>query len=519
MKHNVAFATVACLVLTLLLGGAAPANTAWAQETDPQGDAAALAVASTAFTFQGRLMKSGTAVDGVTCTFTFDLHAAASEGSSLETVSPTAPVSDGYFTAEVDYGVATFNGEARWLEVSVQCPGDAGPVPLSDKRIPLNPAPYALSLRPGATIDAASGNALNVKTAATSGAALDATSSATSGNAAAVYGKSSSTSGAGLSGYNSPGGFGVYGSAPSGTALYGTSTSGYGVEGNSSSSYGVYGVSDTSFGVRGFSTSLYGVNGIGGAVSVWAGHPASGVWGDSSAGYGVHGTSDSDAGVLGRSDTGAGVWGQSASGAGVYGTSPTTGTVGIASSGAGVTFGLFGESNSSSGYGVYSEGNAHVEGDLTWKAKTSYVAIPVSAFIPEMWADGYLVEYDNNGDYLKNQSSGYEWYTAPVQLPHGAVITELRVGYRDGSDHEAWTYLRRRSMTAPATGAKQTLASVNSSGAYGSTVEGVRTDATVDYATIDNASYTYFLEVNLPPIGEVFHVFGVVIEYTITEPY
>ena len=174
-------------------------------------------------------MKNGAAVDGVTCTFTFDLHAAAAGGSSLETVSPTAPVSDGYFTVEVDYGVATFKGEARWLEVSVRCPGDASAVPLSDKRIPLNPAPYALSLRPGSSIEATNTHALSVKTAATSGAALDATASAETGSAAAVYGTSCSCGGAGLSGINTASGYGVYGSSNSGYGVYGISDASYGV--------------------------------------------------------------------------------------------------------------------------------------------------------------------------------------------------------------------------------------------------------------------------------------------------
>ena len=175
MNRNVAFAAITCLALALVFGGAtAGPRAAWAQDVGPQGDSALQATVGTAFTFQGRLVKNGNPVDGVTCTFTFALHGAASGGSSLATVSPTAQVSDGYFTANVDFGAGVFEGEARWVEVSVQCPGDGSAVPLNDKRIPLNPAPYALSLRPGASIEATSTNALNVKTAATSGAALDA---------------------------------------------------------------------------------------------------------------------------------------------------------------------------------------------------------------------------------------------------------------------------------------------------------------------------------------------------------
>ena len=497
MKHHVPLATIACLVLALLLAGASPLPAAWAQDVGPQGDAAVLTTASTAFSFQGRLMKNGAPVDGVTCTFTFALHAAASGGSSLETVSPTAPVSDGYFTVEVDYGVATFKGEARWLEVSVQCPGDGSAVALSDKRIPLDPAPYALSLRPGAFIEATSAHALSVKTAATSGAALDASATASTGNAAAVFGTSASANGAGISGLNSATGYGVYGRCDSGS--------------------GVYGVSDNSYGVKGVAAIGYGVYGIGGSVSVWPGNPGSGVWGDSASSYGVHGTSDSDAGVMGRSDSDAGVLGQSDTGPGAYGTAQTTGTVGVATSGAGVTFGLYGKADSSSGYGVYSEGNAHVEGKLTWRVITSYVSVSVAAFVLSEPTDGHAL-YDNDGASLRNLSDDYEWFVAPVSLPHGAVVTELTVGYRIDSDDTAQLYLRRRPMLDVTQG-NETLAEVGSVGSSGSIYHGVWNDDTIEYATVDNASYTYFLDVYMPPRIEDIKVLGVVIEYTITEPY
>lgn len=210
--------------------------------------------------------------------------------------------------------------------------------------------------------------------------------------------------------------------------------------------------------------------------------------------------------------------GVSQSDAGVCGTAPTTGTVGVASSGSGVTFGLYGKSDSSAGYGLYSDGNAHVEGNLTWKAVTSYVAVPVSAFVPVMWNDIGVVEYDNTGDYLQNQSPESEGYTAPVHLPHGAVVTELRVGYRDGSEHQATLNFTRRSMV-DVTQSPQVLASVNSAGSSGSVIEDVGTDGTVDFATIDNANHVSYLYVYMPPGTEDLRMYGVVIEYQIVGPY
>ncbi len=33
-------------------------------------------------------------------------------------------------------------------------------------------------------------------------------------------------------------------------------------------------------------------------------------------------------------------------------------------------------------YGLYSQGNAHVEGDLTWRSKTGYISVAAGAFQP-----------------------------------------------------------------------------------------------------------------------------------------
>jgi hypothetical protein len=434
-----------------------------AQEPEPQGDAAVQALVGTAFTFQGRLTKNGTPVDGVTCTFTFALHAAASGGSSLETVSPTAPVSDGYFAVPVDYGVATFEGEARWIEVSVQCPGDASPVALNDERIPLTPAPYAIGLRPGASIEATTSNALNVSTEATAGAALSGQSSATTGNAAGVYGTSASGSGAGVSGINSSTGYG----------LYGSSDSGYGVYGSSSSSYAVYGTT----------TNGYGVYGAGGTVSIWAGNAGTGVWGDSSGSYGVHGTSDSAAGVMGQSQSSFGVLGRS-----------------------------------SSGYAVFADGDAHVEGDLSWQAKTSYVSVAPAAFIPAWVDESRLPAYENPGYTLENLVDDHVSYVAPILLPHGAVVTEFRVGYRDGSDEAVNAYLRRRSMAEPDLGYTE-MASAASVGSPGSVTQDLAIDSSISHATIDNSGFAYYVAVELPPESENCALYGVVVEYTFTEPY
>jgi hypothetical protein len=210
--------------------------------------------------------------------------------------------------------------------------------------------------------------------------------------------------------------------------------------------------------------------------------------------------------------------------AAVYGTSSSTGGAGLSgrnsSNGYGVYgfsssgHGVHGQANPPDGYGIYSEGNAYVEGELFWEPKTSYVSIAPAAFIPE--SDSTL--YANEGDSLQNQSASGEWFAAPVQLPHGATVTKLQVAWRDASDTEANVYLRRRSMndlTAPF----ETLAQVTSVGSLIGPQQGVWSDDSIDNAPIDNASYIYYLEAGMQDGSEDIQLKGVIIVYEITEPY
>jgi hypothetical protein len=98
---------------------------------------------SNAFTYQGRLDRDGQPYTG-SCDFVFRLWAAETDGLEIGSASQLddLPVSDGLFTAEVDFGSGAFNGESRWLEVTVICPGDTGLT--SFPRQELTAAPYAL---------------------------------------------------------------------------------------------------------------------------------------------------------------------------------------------------------------------------------------------------------------------------------------------------------------------------------------------------------------------------------------
>ena len=400
------------LGLTLALAGGMARNPeAWAQEGGPQHGTAPQASVGTAFTYQGRLLDNGTPVEG-TCGFGLSLYGSLTGPDQIGTTQdkPSIPVSNGYFTvSDLDFGTGAFDGNARYLEIAVDCGG--GPVTL-DPRVALNATPYAHSLRPGAKVEG-TGIALQLTTSATSGSALDAIASASSGDAAAVYGSSSSSGGSGLSGRNTSSGYGVYGSSSGGYGVYGRSgigsakvplATGVGVWGDGDSTVGVYGTSNGAGGVVGWSTSSAGVGGVsasghgvhgasssgagvhgtapntgtvgiasstamgygvygrnasssGAGVYGEAGHSnGTGVRGDSANGPGVDGSSDSGNGVMGSSTSGDGVRGVSSGGSGVQGTATVTGTAGHATSSSGATYGVYGKADSASGRGVYGAG-------------------------------------------------------------------------------------------------------------------------------------------------------------------
>jgi hypothetical protein len=99
-----------------------------------------------AFTYQGYLEKpAGTSLTD-TCTFEFKLCDDAEAACAPGTISnhPGIAVTDGVFTvADVDFGAGAFTGDARWMEVYVQCTGDGGLVALSP-RVELTPTPHAV---------------------------------------------------------------------------------------------------------------------------------------------------------------------------------------------------------------------------------------------------------------------------------------------------------------------------------------------------------------------------------------
>ncbi len=103
-----------------------------------------------AFTYQGRLLRGGQYVTDETCAFTFKLYDAPGTGSPPSggtqlgsTLTLSATVTNGYFTADLNFGSGIFTGAKRYLEIAVQCPDDAGSTTMG-QRVELLATPYAI---------------------------------------------------------------------------------------------------------------------------------------------------------------------------------------------------------------------------------------------------------------------------------------------------------------------------------------------------------------------------------------
>ena len=128
----------------------------------------------TAFTYQGRLNVSGTPASG---TYDFRYRLALDPngntyfGSSI--LASGQAISNGLFTATLDFGAGAFTGGSYWLEVDVRTNGVGGYTALSPLQ-PVTPAPYAI-------FSGTSSNALNATAATTAATATTATTASAVG--------------------------------------------------------------------------------------------------------------------------------------------------------------------------------------------------------------------------------------------------------------------------------------------------------------------------------------------------
>jgi len=140
------------------------------------------AAVGNAFTYQGSLSDGGNPANGE-YDFQFILYNALTGGSQVGSIVATddVTVTNGLFTVALDFGTV-FDGTGLWLEAAVRPGSSTGDYTILSPRQEITPAPYALSLKPGAHIQ---GNT---------------TSATLGGSDAGVYGEESSAGGAGVHG-------------------------------------------------------------------------------------------------------------------------------------------------------------------------------------------------------------------------------------------------------------------------------------------------------------------------------
>ena len=358
--------TLAILVLTLGL-------------TVCSADISRAAPMGTAFTYQGHLYDANHIADGL-YDFQFKLYDVDSGDSQVgsDVNKPDVDVINGYFTVELDFGSDpnSFNGNARWLEIGVR-PGDMNDpnaYKALEPRQEVTPAPYAicagkagdLSLPYSGTVSD-SGTAFIVSNTGT-GKAIQGIGNNNDGMA----GGSTAPGRSGVFGYNdNASGFGVFGSSINGIGVKGYT---YGDTGKA----GLFEIQNA----NNNNPALKGVT-IGTGEGVYGVHSSSG-------NYGYLG--DDSKGVYGYSQSDSGIYGESSIGRGVYGE---------ASASSGVNYGIYGKTNSTTGYAGYFEGAGYFSSNVG--IGTTEPTSPLT-IQPVVGADIEFPSSGNNADILSAAS-------------------------------------------------------------------------------------------------------------------
>ena len=289
-------------------------------------------VLTTSWTYQGQLRRSGTAYNGI-CNFQFSLWSSAIGGVQLLGTQSIngVNVGNGLFTVTLDFG--DLGSEALWLGTSVQCGEDGGFTPLYPRQL-ITAAPFALSLRPGASIYGQQGVGTSLSVLGVTNTSGYSESAAIRGNGSiGLWGSTSRTDG-----------FGVRGSAlgPQSAGVFGENSEGAAVQGRNDGAGPAILGENTGTGYAGqftgpvlvegsLSVDFSSHQGPGSAMSGFGSNIGVSGYGLSRGVYGsTSGNADSNsAGVFGENSSGAGVWGKSTgAGPAVYGQATSNGYAG-----------------------------------------------------------------------------------------------------------------------------------------------------------------------------------------------
>ena len=188
-----------------------------------------------------------------------------------------------------------------------------------------------------------------------------------------------------------------------------------------------------------------------------------------------------------------------------------------ASSASGTTYALYAKAASSTGYALYADGYIHATGPISsddevttpgiqYSApRTHYYSLPAQAFFP--------VDNTNYFNNLGAYSDAVTWLVAPVHLPQGAVVTNVKFFVRDYSAGlDIYVYLSRYDLTGNNWQGNMAQG-VSASNTGLQTLE----DTTIDNPIIDNTGYGYAIRVGDHWDGTNIRMNGVLITYTVSQ--
>jgi len=155
-----------------------------------------------------------------------------------------------------------------------------------------------------------------------------------------------------------------------------------------------------------------------------------------------------------------------------------------------------------------------IQGAITMNETTRYYSIPACAWLPA----------SSDTNFVRTALSVYgssvaqfDYWYAPVNLPHGAVVTEFRARVYDDYNQTAWSDQMYVQLWRLYGGGGSNLASVMTPLGFKSPDYVELTDSSINYATIDNQNYVYYVY-GRTTVYDSHRLSHVWITYTITEP-
>jgi hypothetical protein len=152
-------------------------------------------------------------------------------------------------------------------------------------------------------------------------------------------------------------------------------------------------------------------------------------------------------------------------------------------------------------------GNLNVSGTISMGTVTRYYSLPGSALRP----GNNGISYTSDEYSLQSLESTFADFTAPVNLPHGAVVTEMKCWVFDNDPSGGMAVTLRRVRLSDRVGWNMAQVAPSDS----PSVQEL-TDSSIDLSTIDNGSSIYYI--TWGATRNTHKLYGVRIAYTINKP-